>query len=307
MKRDAELVVIGSGPIIDAKHASQQKNQRVHLEVRRNPRMFRRERVQLLQQPRLQALPVILARRAHPESLGGRPDGASILPVGLDSPRGLGDSAERREFLGGLPERAEHDEGARLAVLLLFEPVEPETGGVFERHVHAHHAMKRRGGLRGGGEEREGGSVEFRGGAAEGVAEVDGVEPVELAQPVEEAAARAARRDRVDVDAALCEAVRKRRREGGRVEVAGLRGGEEEGVGAERGAPAEGFGLVLGAALLEPLLVEGGDFLLHEPLLVRHRVEEADRVLVLLVAKVAAGEGVGALRTSRSLPLPPPS
>ena len=129
----------------------------------------------------------------YPESLGGGPERSAIPAVGLDSPRGIGDSAERGEFLGGLPEGAAHDEGVRLAVLLLFEPVEPQTGGVFQRHVLAHHGAKRREGLRGGGEEGEGGAVELRGGAAEGVAEEERVEPVELAQPVEEAAARAAR------------------------------------------------------------------------------------------------------------------
>lgn len=163
--------------------------------------------------------------------------------------------------------------------------------------------MKRREGLRGGGEEGEGGAVEFRGGAAEGVAEEEGVEPVELAEPVEEAAARAARGNGVDVDAAVREggeARLERRGEGGRVEGGRLGGGEEEGVGAEGGAHAEGLGLVLGAALLEPLLVEGGQLLLHQPLLVRHRVEEADRVLVLLVADVAGNEGSWAKYTSRS-------
>lgn len=170
----------------------------------------------------------------------------------------------------------------------------------------AHHGAKRREGLRGGGEEGEGGAVELRGGAAEGVAEEERVEPVELAQPVEEAAARAARRDGVDVDAAVGERGEKRRGEGGRVERGRLRGGEEERGGAERGAHAERFGLVLGAALLEPLLVEGGKLLLHQPLLVRHRVEEADRVLVLLVADVAGKKGSWAKYTSRSsLPLHP--
>lgn len=62
---------------------------------------------------------------SYPESLGGGPERSAIPAVGLDSPRGIGDSAERGEFLGGLPEGAAHDEGVRLAVLLLFEPVEP--------------------------------------------------------------------------------------------------------------------------------------------------------------------------------------
>ena len=56
MKQDAELVVIGSGPVIDAEHAAQQSHQRVHLEVRRNPRPVRRGRLQLPQQPRLHPL-----------------------------------------------------------------------------------------------------------------------------------------------------------------------------------------------------------------------------------------------------------
>lgn len=244
---------------------------------------------------------------SYPESLGGGPERSAIPAIGLDSPRGIGDSAERGEFLCGLPEGAAHDEGVRLAVLLLFEPVEPQTGGVSQRHVLAHHGAKRREGLRGGGEEGEGGAVEFRGGAAEGVAEEERVESVELAQPVEEAAARAARRDGVDVDAAVGERGEERRGEGGRVERGRLRGGEEEGVGAERGAHAERFGLVLGAALLEPLLVEGGKLLLHQPLLVRHRVEEADRVLVLLVADVAGKKGSWAKYTSRSSLLLHPS
>lgn len=230
-------------------------------------------------------------RFAYPEALGGRPERSAIPAVGQDSPRGIGDSAERGEFLCGLPEGAAHDEGAGLAVLLLFEPVEPQTRRILQWHVLAHHGVKGREGLRGGGEEGEGGAVEFRGGASEGVAEEERVEPVELAQPVEEAAARAARRDGVDVDAAVGEAGGERRGEGGRVEGGGARGPEEEGVGAEGGAHAEGFGLVLGAAVLEPLLVEGGQLLLHQPLLVRHRVEEAHRVLVLLVADVAGGKG----------------
>lgn len=291
MEQHAELVVIGPGPVIDAEHAAQQQHQRVHLEVRRNPRPVRRGRLQLPQQPRLHPLPSKKARLAYPEALGGRPERPAVSPVGLDSPRGIGDPAERGEFLGGLPERAAQDEGVRLAVLLLLEPVEPEAGGVSERHVLAHHGVKRREGLRGGGEEGEGGAVELGGRAAEGVAEEEGVEPVELAQPVEEAAAGAARRDGVDVDAAVGEAGEQRRGEGGRVEGGGLRGGEEERVAAEGGAHAERFGLVLGAALLEPLLVEGGQLPLHQPLLVRHRVEEADRVLVLLVADVAGSEG----------------
>ena len=281
--------MIGSEPVIDAEHATQQKNQRVHLEIRRNPGMVRRVALQRVQNAGFHSLRLTPREQSDPKPLRRAPNRAAIFAVFLDSPRGIGDSSQGREFLGGSPERAEQNEGAALAVLVLFEPVESQTGRVAKRHVHADHSLERLGGFRGGGEEDVGGAVEFRGGASKSVAEVDGVESRELGEPVEETAASAARRDGVDVDTAVLEGGEQRVGEQGRVERTREIFRLEKGVRVQGGEPATRFRLVLGETLAEPLLVEGGKLLLHQPLLIGHRVEKTDRVLVLLATTVSGG------------------
>ena len=93
----------------------------------------------------------------------------------------------------------------------------------------------------------------------------------------------------MDVDAAVLEGGEQRVGEQGRVEHTREIFRLEKGVRVQGGEPATRFRLVLGETLAEPLLVEGGKLLLHQPLLIGHRVEKTDRVLVLLATTVSGG------------------